>query len=241
MRAAAYRMLWEILVLGEPEILFGKDIFGFNSIAPFGPYHYGWGRKLGNMRGGDGSYCDVQIRALEQYGMLPCYTKALQNIVGSGERDYPEPQNSSLYRAFGNWKYIEELAQYAKPFLLKESELVTSAERSRELICDHFKPMMVCSNWGFAPQSQHPDGFWIYKRSGNWAHNMTKIAYRVCSRGDWWLGVLNSWGPNAHKDGEIFWIPMELEDRWLPNSVCRSIGNIDMMDVSDLVLFATAS
>lgn len=227
MRALATRILWETVVLGDPEEWLGFNFVGQDNIAPFGPYHYGCGRRRGNMRGGDGSYCGAQIEGLQKDGFLPCDTLGLNDIVGRSAGDYPEPQNSRLYRDFGNWKHLDKFIDEARKFDLLESERITDVDREYEAF-DEFKPMMVCSGWGFKPDYKHKDGFWVYKRSGSWSHNMTKAGKRIASDRQGFTKIWNSWGSSAHRDGAFFYIPQELDARWLRNSVVMTIGDLQL-------------
>lgn len=229
MRACAFRMMAEIALLGEPEQFFGLERFGPQSVAPFGPYHYGCGRRRGNMKGGDGSYCSVQIEALAKDGLLPCHSKLLQQ-TNPGE--FPEPQSSNLYRKWGSWKYLDEVAADAKDYLLTETADVRDGDDLVKKISEELSPTVHCSSWGFEPSYKHKDGFWVYKHSTTWHHNMTDIAIRVASDGDKFAGILNSWGPNAHKDGEVFYIPLDLYTKWVKKSECKTVAQIDMKDVA---------
>lgn len=232
MRVVTYRSLAEILIFGDAEVFLGYQLEGIDSIAPFAPYHYGCGRKRGGLRRGDGSFCGAQIEAFQKDGILPCSAKGLQQIVGTRESDYPEPQNASLYRSFGSWNYLDQLRPEAIKITLVESEMLgrRDVDRAKTALVDELKPMMICSSWGFAPQYKHKDGFWVYRRSGSWAHNMSITGFRLASDGNWFVEVTNSWGPDAHRDGEYFYIPIEVFESWLGQANCATIGEIDMTD-----------
>lgn len=234
MRAWGLRSLFEVAAVGDSEEPIGRSRLGFNSLMPFGPYNYGVGRRLGRMRGGDGSYCSVHVQGFQRYGVIPCSTAKLQQIVGSRETDYPETQSTNLYRQFGDWQHLDTLEAYAD-YPLLESEEIRRGDRAKVCLVHEYKPMMICSNWGFARQSRHKDGFWVYRRSGTWAHNMTICGWIVASDGNEFVIVLNSWGPDAHEDGEYFVIPAELFDQWLPSASCQTIGDIDLPDSLPLI------
>lgn len=233
MRACTIRSLWEIVVLGEPEELLGRRWEGIDNINHFAPYNYRAGRKIGGLNGGDGSFCGAHIKGLMSYGFLPCDTKGLNSDA------YPEPQSTSAYRKWGNSnQLLERFADKGREFDLIESERITDADDLKEVLTVHFKPCMVCSNWAFRPDYKHPtwvdyegNPVWIYKRDrGNsWAHNMTK-AYMVKVKNEWFLIVLNSWGPRAHKNGHWFAIPLTLAAEWLRSAEVRTIGNLALRD-----------
>lgn len=205
MRAVGTRILWEIAALGESEEPIGDKRLGFDSLMPFAPFNYGVGRRLGNMRGGDGSYCSVQIKGHQRYGMIPCSAAALRPVVGSRETDYPEPQNSRLYREFGNHKHLNRLQPHAT-FPLLESEDVNSGGRLVEAIGEDYKPLMVCSNWAFKPM-------------------------RDVRQGDRLVEVWNQWGRNSHRNGTVFYILEEEANDWARgNSSMMTIGDIDLLD-----------
>jgi len=225
-------MLFESFVLGDPEEIFGTKLIGTNNVAPFAPYGYRAGRKLGGLNSGDGSFCSVQIRGAKEYGILPC---SAQGLVSDA---FPEPQNARTYRTMGNSnRFLEDFKPQAQQHRLMNSEQVRSADQAKELITVHFKPLEICSMWAFAPDYTHrswelEDGekVVIYKRDRrtSWAHAMSIVAFVQVGQ-EWFVIVLNSWG-NAHKNGDWFAIPASLFDSWLRDAECLSIGDIDMRD-----------
>lgn len=231
MRTTAYRMMAEVFLLNQVEQLPGIDIDGTDSLAFFAPYNYRAGRKIGGLNGGDGSFCSAHIKGKMQYGHLPCSTPGIESDL------LPEPRNESTYRKWGNSnELLEKFAPVGKKFPLTNSEFITSASSGKDVLTTLFAPFNICSNWGFAPQSQHPtwkfdngDPVWIYKRSGSWAHNMSIVGIVKCN-GNWWVIVENSWGMEAHKNGPFFVIPLELFDTWLSSAECASVGEIDLSD-----------
>lgn len=234
MRAAAIRSCWEIVILGQPEETLGLHFSGRENLNHFGPYSYKAGRKLGGIDGsGDGSFCGAHIDGLFRYGQLPCDTVGLESDA------YPEPQSTSLYRRWGGGsdQLLNKHKAAGQQFKLLESEEITSAESLKTVVTEHFKPCMICSSWAFRPDHQHSswriDGspVWIYQRDrGNsWAHNMTLAA--VCYvAGNWYVKIVNSWGDNAHKNGDYFWIPLDLMAQWLQSAEVRTIGDLTQRD-----------
>ncbi len=232
MRCTSRRMLWESFVLGDPEEIFGTKLPGRDSFAPFAPYHYRAGRKIGGLNSGDGSFCSAQIKGMKEWGLLPCSAPGLESDA------FPEPQNTSTYRRYGNSdSFLRQFAPVAKQFRLLESEKVSDADTLKVLVTEHFKPVEICSMWAFTPDYTHSswklrDGqsVVIYKRDRrtSWAHAMSIIAV-VEHRGKWFAIIENSWG-NAHKNGTWFAVPMELMAQWLPDAEAMSIGDIEMTD-----------
>jgi len=231
MRTTAYRMIAEVFLLNDTEELPGIDIDGRDSIPFYAPYNYRAGRKIGGLNGGDGSYCSAHIKGKMQYGHLPCHTEGLSSDL------FPEPRSESAYRKWGNSnQLLDQYAPVGKKYPLVSSEFVKQASDMRDIMTTMYAPANICSNWGFAPASQHPtwklaDGspVWIYRRSGSWAHNMSIVAI-VKVGGDWFVIVENSWGMNAHRNGSWFAITLELFDSWLNSAECATVGEIDMSD-----------
>lgn len=233
MRAITRRCMIESFILNEPEEIFGTSHVGPNNFAPFAPYSYGYGRMLGGMSRGDGSYCSVHIRGQQEGGILLCSTPGLKSDT------FPEPQNAALYRQWGSSRsLIQQYSDTAKKIKLLESEKITSAGQGKEVCTLGLKPFMVCSSWAFTPDYVHPkwklaDGspVVIYKRDmrTSWAHNMTIDGF-ILFEGKWYVLVDNSWGPNAHKNGSFFIIPIELYDDWCRVAEQMSTGDVDMSD-----------
>lgn len=230
MRTTSYRMLAEVFLLNDPEILPGIDIEGTDSFAPFAPFSYRAGRKRGNLNGrSDGSYCSVHMRGKMEDGILFCNS-------GVQSDTYPEPQNTSLYREWGgNDKLYNKWKAKAGEIKQLETEEVKNFDDVKELLTVHYKPMNICSSWGFAPSHKHPtwrldngDPVWIYKRSGSWAHNMSLIACLEV-KGEWFIVVENSWG-STHKNGRWFVVTESTMNSWLRSASCLSVGEIDLKD-----------
>jgi hypothetical protein len=234
-RAWTLSQLWQIVASGDPEEPLGKMRLGVDTVSHYGPLSYGLGRRRGGLRRGDGSWCGVQVESYMQDGVLDCNTPQLHRITGTSQQDFPEPQNGSLYRAFGSWQYLDDLLPYCD-YRLLEAVDVNDAQQSVELL-RAFKPHMICSNWGFGPTSRKINGYTVYRRQGSWAHNMTIAGVIVGEDGNIYIIVLNSWGPNAHRDGEIFVIPIELYSQWLRDASCIAIGDIDLPDSTPNMTF----
>lgn len=234
MRIAARRCLIEVLLLNDPEELFGTKYVGVNNVAPFAPYSYRAGRKIAGINRGDGSYCAAHVRGQKEWGILPCSAPGLVSDA------FPEPQSTNLYRKWGNSdSLLEQFARVGRKYRLEESEPIKSAADSKEVLGQQMKPHMVCSMWAFRPDYVHPtwrlangDPVVIYKRnrSDRWAHNMSVDAQVVIESDEEFTIIDNSWGPNAHKNGSWFAIPTELYDDWCRDSQQMSIGEIDMRD-----------
>lgn len=226
------RLTVECFLLQDPEQLFGNTFIGPNSLAPFAPWNYRWGRHYGNLNGNmDGSFCAEHIRGKLEKGYLLCSDIA----EGYPDNWLPEPQDASTYRRWGaNNQLVDKYASLAR-FKLLESESVHTGNDLMDLVVVHKKPMQICSNYGFAP-TERINGFewegqpvYLYRRKGNWAHNMT-IYGCVKVNGNWYVIVRNSWGKNAHRNGCFFVVSMEDANRWLRDAECMTIGNIDAAD-----------
>lgn len=236
MRALTMRMLAEVLILGQAELLLGREQVGRNNVAPWAPFHYGRGRQLGGLRGGDGSFCSVQIESLSKYGFLPCSSPKLQALLErrglSANEHFPEPrgrEGMKLYRQCGDGSFLDEL-QADAVVSLAESRIDPSVEDIIRGMHD-FKPCMICSDWAFRPVSQHADGWWIYEKDPNdsWGHNMTLCGHIVDARGEEWIRVLNSWQRDFHKGFPYFTIPRRTMERWAPRAQIGMIGELKLL------------
>jgi len=228
-RQVSYRCLAEVYLLNDPEELMGIDNEGTDCFVPFGPFNYRGGRRRAGLNGGDGSMCGPQIQSQIEDGFLQCDS-------GVQSDAYPEPQSMSLYRKWGNSNALHD--QW-KPEAAKikqiESEEVKTFDDLKTLLTQHYKPMNICSNWGFAPSHKHRtwkmlDGsdVWIYKRQSQWAHSMSIVG--CCEvDGDWYVQVQNSWG-DAHKGRDYFWITESTAKSWLRSASCMTVGEIDLPD-----------
>lgn len=236
MRAWTRRQMVEIFLFGSPETLFGTTIVGPQNLAHFAPYSYRAGRRRGGLNRGDGSFCSVHIEGLMKDGALPCWAEGLASHTDA----FPEPQKESTYRQWGSSAgnaLMDKFKSIATQYLLLESEKVKSAADAQTLIVEHKKPLMICSDWAFKPDKPHPtwktkDGqpIWIYtrNRADSWAHNMTLIGSIKGPDSNGYKTVENSWGMNAHKNGDYFIIRDSEADTWLNDAECQSIGDIQL-------------
>lgn len=235
MRGWTWRALIEVLLLNDPEELFGTKNIGPQNVALFAPFSYRAGRKFAGINGNsDGSYCSAHMRGQVEIGCLPCSASGLTSDA------FPEPQDKGLYRRWGaNDTLMNQFKNIAGLYRVLEAEKVTSATQSRETVNEGFKPLMVCSSWAFKPDYAHPtwrdrngNPIWIYKRNrlDSWAHNMTIDGHVVIESDEEYTWVINSWGMEAHKNGHGFPIRTEEYDDWCRNSEQMSIGEIDLAD-----------
>lgn len=233
MRAWVARVLCEILILGQTEESFGVSITDKKNLAHFAPYNYRLGRAIINLNGNsDGSICSAHRQGMMEGGSLPCDTPGLVSDA------FPEPQSEQTYRQWGaNNTLTEKYKLIAQAFKLGTSDNISSPEKMTEAT-NRFEPQMICSNYAFRPDYQHPtwkyaDGspVWIYKRdtTTSWGHNMTIYGYATVG-GKIYVMVKNSWGMKAHKNGDHFWIPIELYAQWIKQAESCSIGEIDLTD-----------
>lgn len=200
-RLYVIRAMYQIFILGHAQELLGKEEFGPNNLAPYGPYSYGWSRKKAGMRRGDGSYCGVMKWALAQ-GVIRCNTPKLLEITRAegvaNDQDYPEPQGrtgASFYREMGNWAYLDDLKPYAA-WPVTVANDVKSAQQLWDLL-DHGEGAYVCSMEAIHKVGDHPDGFPIHARNprDRWAHNMAFHGKFIASDGERFFRQSNeSWG-----------------------------------------------
>ncbi len=229
------RGLFQIAMLGNAEEYLGRDEFGPNNIAPYGPFTYGCARKRGNMRGGDGLYASAMAEALLKDGVLMCNSPKLLEILKANnvakDEDFPEPQSKSFYRAMGDWKYLDELKPFAD-FRLLSCPKVTSYDDITSA-ADNFRPIYQCSSIAIKKIGTHKDGFPIFgrNRADSWAHNMGIHGYIIASDGDRFDLVSNeSWG-----DDVIYPVHSDEVRGWYNNRICDSYI-IDEIDMPDSVL-----
>lgn len=226
-RAWVIRATWQVSFFSGEHL--GQDEFGATSIAPYGGFSYGMMRKRGGLRGGDGGFCAPMAESLIKDGILPCQTPQLLDLLrklgADGQKDFPEPQNNAIYRQFGDWKYIDDLGQYAKHPLL-ECPQVESADQLWDLM-GQCKPAFVCSGIAIKKIGTHKDGFAIHARnpSDSWAHNMCFHGRFVASDGARFFRESNeSWGEDT-----IYNVPFEEIKEWFDRKRVSSnaIGQIE--------------
>lgn len=198
-RCWVIRNMYQIVLQGRSEEYIGRNEFGTKNYAFYCPWSYGMARKRANMRRGDGLYCEPMAASLLKDGVIPCTTPALIalcNRLGVGrDKDYPEPQNASVYRAFGNWSYLDELAQYAD-YRVIDLPMVKSADQLWDCLGE-CKTAFVCSGEAIHKIGTHKDGFPIHARNprDSWSHNMAFHGRLVASDGERFFRQSNeSWG-----------------------------------------------
>jgi hypothetical protein len=226
------RSMYELSIKGDPEEFLGKQEFSTNNISFYAPFSYGCGRRRGNMKGGDGSWCEIQYESLIKDGVILCSNGKLLEILtklNSVEpEDFPEPQDNSVYRRFQNWEFLDTLLPFAD-FRLLESPKVTNMDTHLEL-SRQFKPASVCSGIAIHKIGTHKDGFNIYVQNprDSWAHNMSFQGHFEASDGKLFIRLSNeSWGKDV-----IYNVPVEEVDRWYKRSLLtvQAIGEIDLPD-----------
>ncbi len=233
LRVVTRRMMTEVYLFDEPEEFFGTQLTTANNIAPYGPYAYRAGRKIAGINGrGDGSYCSAHTEGAMRYGILPC------NAPGLTSDAFPEPQNSNTYRNWGAGDtFLNQFMAEAQKTKLLESARIKEVDVLIETLQDEKKPCMICSGWAFRPDYVHSswkfeDGnpVYIYRRdTGNsWAHNMSIIGYAKLHNGEEYFFIENSWGMNAHKNGDFFVIPRSVMEAWIRVAEVMSVGDVDM-------------
>lgn len=222
------RGMYQISLLGLPQEYLGRNEFGPNNYAFYAAYTYGMARKRANMRGGDGLYCEALQSSFLKDGVVACNTPALielcKRLNVSKDTDFPEPQNEQVYRAFGDWKYLDELTPYAD-YVLEECPSVTKVDQLIERLKE-CKPTFICSMLAIKKVGMHKDGFAIHARnpSDQWAHNMCFHGFFITSDNQLMIRFSNeSWGPE-----HIYNVPYEEVDDWFlrRNVTAAAIGNI---------------
>lgn len=224
------RCIAQIALEGESVEYLGLDEFGPGSIAPYAPWSYGQMRRRGGLRRGDGGFCGPMGESLMKDGVLPCSSEKLNTLLArlghNNERDYPEPVSKSLYREFGDWSYLDELAPDAC-CPLEDSDWVKNLDDHIRFE-DERKPMFQCSGIAIRKVGTHSDGFAIHARDprNSWAHNMGWQGFFIASDGRRFHRLSNeSWG-----DEVIYNIPSEeLEDWYMRRNVSTmTIGRIHL-------------
>lgn len=229
LRGWVLRLMYQIAFLGQPEEYLGRNEFGENNYSFYGPYSYGAARRRANMRGGDGLYCEVMRESFLKDGVLSCSTPKLIEILkklgAASSKDFPEPQNAKVYRAFGDWQYLDDLSGYAD-FTLQECPEITTVDGLKAAL-QECKPTFHCSMIAVKKVGDHKDGFAIHKRDPNdqWAHNMCFHGFFFASDGELFFRFSNeSWGPQ-----HIYNVPYAEVDDWFKrrNVTAAAIGMIN--------------
>lgn len=231
------RCIYELAIKGDPEEYFGRNEFSSKNISFYAPFSYGCGRRRGGLRGGDGSFCEVQYESFIKDGVILCNTPKLLEILkrlnADKDTDFPEPRSVAVYRRFQNWEFLDELLPYADFRLLespKVKDMDTHLKLSRE-----YKPSSVCSGIAIHKIGKHRDGFDIHAQNtrDSWAHNMSFQGHFEASDGKIYIRLSNeSWGANV-----IYNIPIEEVDRWYKRRMItvQAIGEIDLPDAAFFV------
>lgn len=226
------RAIYEISLKGDAEEYFGKDEFGLKNISFYAPFSYGCGRRRGKLKGGDGSFCEVQYESLIKDGVIMCNNAKLLEILNklnsTKDTDFPEPQSNSVYRRFQNWEFLDELLPYAD-FRLLESPKIDDIDTHLKL-SRQYKPASICSGIAIHKIGKHKDGFDIHAQNprDSWAHNMSFQGHFESSDGKLFIRLSNeSWGKNV-----IYNLPVEEVDRWYKRRMVtvQAIGEIDLPD-----------
>lgn len=223
----AIRIAWELLIKGDYEAALGD--YSIVSPVPFIPFGYGVGRCLvgqtGLCGGGDGSFCSVQIKGNLEYGILPSDLDVLNSF---SER----PQGTaSIGRSWGRnaGGVLQKYAEYASDIVLKHSYAIKDTDAAWEAIVELGMPLQICSMWAFRERERitiNDWTFWLYTRSGQWAHSMQIIsAFEDPRTGRKYFMVGNQWG-HYHKDGWWFVIDEDTLAKWLREADCVTIGEI---------------
>lgn len=226
------RAEYELSIKGDPEEFLGKQEFSTNNISFYAPFSYGCGRRRGNMKGGDGSWCQIQYESLIKDGVILCSNGKLLEILTKlnavDPEDFPEPQDNSVYRRFQNWEFLDTLLSFAD-FRLLESPKVTDMDTHLQL-SRQFKPASVCSGIAIHKIGTHKDGFDIHAQNprDSWAHNMSFQGHFESSDGKLFIRLSNeSWGKDV-----IYNVPVEEVDKWYKRGelTVQAIGEIDLPD-----------
>lgn len=166
----------------------------------------------------------------QNYTSIPTHFRGLNSTRSEGAEFHAKNKhNIPLPHKWGDKQYRsvrQNFLSTASDFKLTESIVVNSVDVSKTQLITHLKPQMICSGWGFAPKSQiSGTKFWTYVRSGSWAHNMTRQGY-LKIKGNWYLDLENSWGMNAHKNGDYMLVPAEVDDQWVRDAEIQTIGEL---------------
>lgn len=226
------RAEFEITIKGDAEERLGRNEFTSNNLSFYAPFSYGCGRRRGNMKGSDGSWCEIQYESFIKDGVILCNNGKLLEILTKlnavGDKDFPEPQNDNVYRRFQNWEFLDTLLPFTD-FRLLESPKVTDIGLHMSL-SKQFKPMSVCSGIAITKIGTHKDGFPIHAQNtrDSWGHNMSFQGYFTASDGKVFIRLSNeSWGPNI-----IYNVPVEEVERWYTRKMItvQAVGEIDLPD-----------
>lgn len=233
------RAISQIAGRGDAEEYLGKMEFGGASIAFYAPQSYGMARKRANMKGSDGLYCEPMAESLMKDGVLGCNVpklgELLKQIGADGEKMLPEPiGRPALYRAFGNWQYIDDLRQYCD-YRVLSSVKIDSVDGLLEA-SKQCKPAFMCSPIAIKRSGTNRDGVQTHVRntSDRWMHNMGWSGHFYDSAGSLYFRLNNkSWGPSA-----VYNVPAEEVDKWFRAKLptVMTIEEIDLPDSPPLLI-----
>jgi hypothetical protein len=200
------RVLWELLLKGQLETPLGTTEYGSSCAAYYAPVTYGIAREIGGLRNGDGGFCGPTIESMMR-GVLRCNNgkllELLNQLKADGEKDFPEPQNNAVYRAFQAWKYNALFAPFLTDPLLESVKVSNTDTLIKNL--EDYKPSIMCSMLAVKKGGTHQGlTFFVADRGNTWAHNMAwggKIVWKGRT-----FGLLSneSWQNNL-----IYPIPIE--------------------------------
>jgi hypothetical protein len=228
------RASYQIGMRGDGNEFIGRNEFSQFNISFYAPFSYGEARRRANMKGAterdDGLYCEAFYNSLTKCGVLPCSVPALSTLLTrlnvASDRDFPEPQSEKVYRAFGNWQYLDELIKYCD-FRLLDTQSITTVDA---LLAAHkdYKPASVCSSVAIRKIGTHKDGFDIHARDPNnvWMHNMSFQGFFLSSDSKVFVKLCNkSWGPDR-----VYNVPVEEVGVWFTRKLLtvQTIGEIDL-------------
>lgn len=225
------REMYQVVLLGDPGEYHGRNEFGPDNYACYGPFSYMVARKRANMWGsGDGLYCEAMAEGLTKDGRVRCNNPKLLEILKAnnvaGDRDFPEPQSAAFYRAMGNGKFYNELKGEAG-YLVKELSYAKSAQD----VLDAFKAgkqCFVCSDEAITKVGEHKDGFAIHARNprDSWSHNMGLRGSFKASDGEEFIRESNeSWGKDIVYNRRVDEVDSRIKTGRLTIAI---VGEIDM-------------
>lgn len=227
------RAIAEIALFGDSEEYLGRNEFSPQSIAPF-CVSYGFARQRANMRSGDGLYCKPMQDSYLKDGVVMCNTPKVKELLTAANQgrdtDYPEVQDTTVFRRMQNWAWNEALRPYTCCRVL-DAPIPQNMDEFNANI-DAYKPMFQCSMIAVRKIGDHRDGFAIHGMDprNQWAHNMGIVGRRVASDGRRFVIVCNtSWLRNRNTpEAYLYNVPEEDFARvWFPRIDIGVIGEID--------------
>ena len=173
---------------------------------PFYLYTYGRSRfYMGAFTKGSGSTGSAMAKAMREDGMFGAFEAGLPEFSGLDNGDgvtwgggtelaWSLITNGSALQA--KWKDV------AAKHKFETAQPLQTIDEARSVFRDRLGSLTIASNWGGmmqvplqgSPGNQRR----ISKRSGNWAHQMSVIAWEDNPEFGELYYVLNSWSPTAH-------------------------------------------